>query len=328
MPEPLPFARPVLFPLWAVIDEGAGACGCIERAACDRIGKHPRVRWGAVEWPGYARPPEPCGYAIKTGSPPRGSGLFVVDCDDANAIAWFCEKNGGEPATFTVHTARGAHYYFLLPPFPVRRSIHELHPKIDIVGEHWWVVGPGSRHKSGAIYTVVRDEPPATAPDWLIEWPGLRGRTVTAPVTYPGDVAGDELAYRREKFVEFCKTAPPAIQGQGGDQALWRVVQRGALDLRLPNAVILDVIREHYDPRCQPPWGASLDARIHHKAHSAKTQSVRPGHEPISSRLAAKLAGHAKVAPKPKPWAPTPKGPSPKAFNQPPRRRTSAKGAV
>ena len=305
MAQVLPIARPVLFPLWAVVDgdDGTKECGCGDEN-CDRIGKHPQVKWGTVEFPGYERPPAPSNYAIKTGAAPAGSNVFVLDADDETAMAEVMHLNGGVvPDTFTVRTARGAHYYFQLPDFPVRRSVHELHPKIDIVGEHWWVVGPGSRHKTGVTYEVIRDVPPAPCPAWLSDWPGLRAKPQADVQTYSGDVTAEpELGYRRAKFVEFCKRSPPSIEGKAGDLALWKVVQHGALDLRLPNAVILDVMREHFDPRCEPPWGDALAERVIHKAHSAKTQSTRPAKEPLSFKIASltnrlEAAGHVAESP-------------------------------
>jgi hypothetical protein len=322
MPHPLPIARPVLFPLYAVL---RGECGCGEES-CSRVGKHPRVKWGDIKYPGYERPPRPCGYAVKTGAHPYGSDVFVVDADNAAAMAVVVERNGGEPDTFTVATGRGAHYYFQLPDFPVRRSIGELAPKIDIVGEKWWVVGPGSPHKNGTIYTVARDVPPAPCPAWLAEWPGLRARATGEVRVYAGDVTTEpEATYRRAKYIEFCQRAPPSIAGKGGDLALWRVVQHGALDLRLPNDVILAVMAEHFDPRCVPPWGDGLAERVNHKAHSAKTSSTRRPAEPISARLAERLGRFEAAATTP--WTPpAPSGPAPTPFNKP--RRQSAKGAT
>lgn len=288
MTRPLPFDRPVLFPLWAVLDDGSCGCGVDD---CDRVGKHPRVKWG--EWREEGQPPADGNYAIKTGARATGgSNVFVVDADDAAAVEEVKRLNGGElPNTFTVATGRGAHFYIELPDFPVRRSVHELHAKIDIVGERWWVVGPGSKHKSGAIYTVTNAAPPMPCPAWLRDWPGLRARPVEETQTYAGDVTDpDDIEYRRVLFANHCRKAPPSVQGDGGDLALWKVVQHGAVDLRLPNGVIYDVMREHFDPRCSPPWGEALKERVQHKAHSAKTQSTRPGKEPLSLNV-AKMTG-------------------------------------
>lgn len=271
---------PVVFPLLPFSGEGDSATCACGNPECSRVGKHPAVAWGELtldDVPNLPPPDDGAGYGIKTGAAPKGSGVFVVDCDDEAAVEWFLAQPGITDArTYTVGTPRGAHFYFTPPAgVAVRNSVGALAPGVDIRGEGGFVVGPGSPHRSGGTYELLDDADPAPTPAWLVEW--LRSRPAApAAQDYPGDVSGDERARRRELFVEHCKTAPPSIAGAGGDLALFRVVQRGAYDLQLPTADVLEVVREHFDPRCEPPWGAELDERVTHKAHSAKTSSTRP----------------------------------------------------
>jgi hypothetical protein len=83
--------------------------------------------------------------------------------------------------TLIVRTGSGGfHFYFLHPGFYVRCSKGServsLAPGVDIRGDGGWVVGPGSPHKSGNAYYVVRDRPIIHAPAWLLAWPGLQGQ--------------------------------------------------------------------------------------------------------------------------------------------------------
>lgn len=234
------------------------------------------------------RPVEGAGYGIKTGAAPRGSGVIVVDLDSADAAATFAAF-GPCPETYTVATPRGAHLYFAHPGFNVSNSVGNkggLAPGIDIRGDGGFVAGPGSPHKSGGVYSLAVDIAPAPAPDWLLTW--LRSRPAsTVAQSYPGDVTDEaERAYRKTIYTKYLETTPPCIEGQGGDQRLFEVVQHGAYDLALPIDDVLELVSDVFDPRCVPPWGDELDERVTHKAHSAKTASTRPRAEPPPAALA------------------------------------------
>ena len=273
-----PVARPVAFPLFGIVD---GKCACGDEK-CARVGKHPRVPWGELAYGDEVPRPEPgAGAGVKTGAEPHGSGIFVVDVDGEEALKRW-RSLGALPDCFTVRTGRGWQFYFAHPGFPVRNSVSELANGIDVRGDGGFVVAPGSPHKNGATYAVLVDAPVAPAPAWLIGW--LRSRPAHEEVqAYPGDV---DDPYRRHLFVEYLGKAPPCIEGRGGDGQLFRVVQHGAYDLQLPTDVVRALIREHYDSRCQPPWGDELDERVRHKARSAKESSTRPRAEPWPEDLA------------------------------------------
>jgi replicative DNA helicase len=295
---------PVAFPLWPITE---GRCGC-GNEKCARIGKHPAVSWGELKLGDPVPRPAPgAGYGLKTGASPKGSGFFVVDLDGPEAIetwARLCaEHSQATPETWTSATPRGLHLGFAHPGFSVPNSAGSVAPGIDIRGEGGFIVGPGSPHRSGAAYALVVDAPPAPAPAWLLEW--LRARPASAEIQPEvGDVTDpEELEYRRGLFVDACKTMPPSVEGQAGDLALFNVVQRGAYDYALPIQTVLDVVREHFDPRCNPPWGKELDERVIHKARDAKTRSTRPRAEP-PPREAAHVFGDA-PPPKPVPFEKT-----------------------
>jgi hypothetical protein len=279
-------SQPVVFPLFGILsspDSPRCACG---NAECGRVGKHPAVAWGELSLGDEVPRPEPgAGYGLKTGAAPKGSGVFVVDLDGEAALEWWAAQQDTESDTYTVETGRGFQLYFQHPGFPVRNSAGDLAKGVDIRGDGGFVVGPGSPHKNGKTYAVVSDVPPGPAPAWLVDW--LQARPAAAPLQeYPGDVDGTERVHRRRLYTEYLQTTTPCIQGQGGDPRLYEVVQRGAYDYALPVEDVLELVREHFDPRCEPPWGGELDERVRHKAHSAKTASTRPRAEPPPADLA------------------------------------------
>ncbi len=284
----MPLDRPVVFPLLPLTKEGA--CTCSLGPACSRPGHHPAVLWRLVESGSAVPPPaEGAGYGVKTGAWPRGSGVIVIDIDSAEGLELLVMM-GPLPDTYTVRSARGLHLYYEHPGFFVRNSVSALCKGVDIRGDGGFVTGPGSPHKSGAVYSVARDCAPAPAPQWLIDW--LRKQPAQAEAQpHPEDVTGEERERRRELYGNWLASeAPVCRSGMGGDQVLFSVVQRGAYDLALPTEDVLELIVEHYDHRCEPPWGNELEARVLHKADDAKNRSTKPRDVPFTLEEEADLA--------------------------------------
>jgi len=90
------------------------------------------------------------------------SDLVVFDCDDDAAAAWARENLPGTP--FTVRTGKGWHLYYHHPGAAevgalkrLREEIHDLGIHGDLQADTRYVVGPGSVHPTGAIYTACAE---------------------------------------------------------------------------------------------------------------------------------------------------------------------------
>lgn len=105
-----------------------------ERATLDEIAK-----WAETD----------CNMGIVTGAI---SGIVVLDCDTREAIAE-AEALGLSGAQ-AVRTSRGAHFYFSYPAFEVRNQAG-FRLGMDLRGDGGFVVGPGSIHPDGAIYSEL-----------------------------------------------------------------------------------------------------------------------------------------------------------------------------
>ncbi len=260
---------PVVFPLRPILP--GPSCTCALGSTCGRIGKHPAALWRDLAYGDpVERPVEGAGFGLKTGAVPKGSGVFVVDIDNEKALQAFAELNGGAlPVTLVVATGQGWQFYFQHPGFPVRNSQSALCKGVDIRGDGGFVVGVGSPHRNGKTYAVLRDEPPRAAPDWLLEWDGLERAEDDTPIPVPTPVApgSPEEAERMKLAIGELLNAPAAVAGQRGHHRLWVVSQILVRTLELPLQTAYALLVEHYNPRCDPPWGAR---EIWHKLEEAR----------------------------------------------------------
>lgn len=141
--------------------------------SCSQRGKHP-----ACKWSDRATIDTKEIIAMFTGHPRNvgiacgPSHLLVVDEDGLGELARFAESVGASiPATFTVTTGNGKHYYFRMPDgLKLGNKEGALRSyKINIRGVGGYVVGPGSLHESGVIYQIDNPESAiSAAPEWLV----------------------------------------------------------------------------------------------------------------------------------------------------------------
>jgi hypothetical protein len=139
---------------------------------CDgKRGKHPCCRWTEAS----TTDPELITAALagrlrNIGLDTHKSGLLVVDEDQLHAFTDYATTiNMVVPETFTVTTAKGRHFYFRQPAGdPLGNGTGTLPDGIDIRGRGY-VVGPGSIHETGVIYTAADPGLPiAPIPGWLV----------------------------------------------------------------------------------------------------------------------------------------------------------------
>ena len=119
-------------------------------------------------------------------------------------------------------------------------------------------------------YEVIDNRPLADAPGWLVD---LVGRPVEKTDTpEPEDVAVDSdtaiaLAIR------FLHNAEPAIEGLGGDLQAYKVAC-GVRDYGVSRDRALDLLLEHWNDTCSPPWTPEeLDTKIRN-AYSYASQGM------------------------------------------------------
>jgi putative DNA primase/helicase len=197
-----------------------------------------------------------CNIGIVTG---RISKIVVLDLDNDEAIAE--AKRLGLPHTPTVRTGRGRHVYFRHPgSFDVPNAAG-IFPGADIRGDGGYVVGPGSVHENGKIYTWAL--PPglsdfAPLPEWMLDRlrPGIARAQADRIRNAPPGTRNDTL--NRVSF----ETARMAIHGEVDGPDARRRLAEAAMDAGLDRHEIL--------PTLKSGWKAGTAAEI------AKDFSARP----------------------------------------------------
>jgi hypothetical protein len=96
------------------------------------------------------------------------------------------------------------------------------------------------------------------------------GKTADAPAATesPGRPSVEDRA------IKYLATIEPAISGQGGHDKTFGAACRVGPGFDLPEAITLRLIRDHYNPRCEPPWS---DAELEHKVRDAYRVETRRG---------------------------------------------------
>jgi hypothetical protein len=187
-------------------------------------------------------------------------GLLIVDLDTKSGKpgleTW--QAIGGRFDTLCVRTPSGGfHLYYA--SHETANSAGKLGPGIDTRGHRAsFVVGPGSVVEGG-VYTVHDDKPIAPAPEHILNrlaLPRQRAENGAQPLVELDLPAAIEHARR------YLAEAPEAVEGASGDQTTYDVAC-AVRDLGISEPVAVELMLEHWNDRCAPPWEAeALEAKV------------------------------------------------------------------
>lgn len=187
--------------------------------------------------------------------------FVVVDLDTAkhtDALDSFTLLGGDPYKTFTVRTPSGGlHCYYDAGDYS--NSASDIAAGVDVRSHHGYVVGPGSVTPKGT-YEILIDLPRAIVPQPI--------RTLLKPP--PALRTRDDLGERDapisvQQAIDYLRTAPPAIEGQGGDSQTFKVAAKITRDFALSIDTAYNLMLDHYNPRCSPPWAwEELYAKVEH----------------------------------------------------------------
>ena len=209
------------------------------------------------------------------------SNLVVVDIDVKNgkdgrpAVA---DKDlSGSLHVTTPHN--GFHYWYKMPKDREIQSGSNLYgfDGLDIRARGAYIIAPPSIVDSKEYLVTEGDiEHIAYAPDWLFNWDAERQEQRQAMVgdygaVEPGEYGDDRIARARAYVAKM----PPAISQQQGHNSLLKVATKLMVDFLLTEEDAMTILREDYNPRCQPPWS---EGELLHKVRDAAKNSL--GKEP------------------------------------------------
>lgn len=164
--------------VFAVDHPGRPDCAGAHRECDGQRGKHPRGQWSRIATLNpQVIAAQLAGAPWNVGIACKQSGLLVIDEDRPGAYAEFASSIGKTvDPTFTVATAKGSHFYYRQAEgAPLGNGRGRLAGRgIDVRGggdgNGGYVVGPGSIHQTGALYSPVDSSAPILpVPGWLAE---------------------------------------------------------------------------------------------------------------------------------------------------------------
>ncbi len=164
------------------------------------------------------------------------------------------------PSTRVVRSPRGGlHIYFTKRASYKVRKAQPRWPGVDFLSAGAYVVGPGSQTPDG-VYKLIYDLGAAELPVEILA-------TLEKPAEPSGEGLSEATLLSLEQFVNECERWHPAVEGQRGDETTYKLACRGR-DLGLPRDVVFEVMRDHYNWRCEPPWS---EKELHDKVTHAFT---------------------------------------------------------
>ncbi|MGW3416489.1 DUF3987 domain-containing protein [Streptomyces phaeochromogenes] len=275
-------------------------------ATCDQRGKHPSVAFTRKHTKDaetirrlLAGRPQNVGVSVGACTGPDGEQLLVVDSDRPGAIEDVAKARGEVwPTTMRVRTAKGYHDYLWAPAgLKLGNGLGSLKGQFDgdVRAGNAYVVGPGSLHQSGVIYTLEDPEqPPEQVPPWLLDALTSRPVAPTAPVarvTIPVDRLD---AYTRKVVQEECDAITRAPDGDQNNTintaafSFGTLIGAGALSEAEARAYLLTAARagNHPEGRALATIESGLRAGLAEPRHPWPPVSHRSVTAPVHARAA------------------------------------------
>lgn len=244
----------------------------IETTLIPLKGKVPTLKnWTSLEWNENQKPSDFSGnYGIKLEEED-----LVIDYDPRN------DHSEGRRAfqnlvdylqmpfdTYTVRTGSGGLHVYLKKPieFKIRETLYNANTKegdINFSGLEFksygrQVVGPMSVHpETDKLYEIVWKKPSddrMEAPEELLELIKRDENELKGiDLTREGMEAFSDDDQTVGRFVDYLLTAPPAIEGSGGDLQTYKIACRGR-DYNLSPQKVFELMINYYNPHCVPQW--------------------------------------------------------------------------
>lgn len=200
--------------------------------------------------------------------------LLVVDVDNkgdkhGDHELLRLELDGREmPDTYRVATPTGGWHLYYRVDAPVRQGADLLGRGVDVRSRGGYVVAAGSTVEHGAYAATGGALVPA--PQWILDACGSSVRQQPEPSGHhPEGVDAGRAAARVRAYLA---DAPLALEGDHGDDTTFKIICR-VKDLGVDADTAEELLSEHWNPRCAPPWS---DEDLHTKVCNAYKYGVAP----------------------------------------------------
>lgn len=204
------------------------------------------------------------------------AGMVVLDLDPGSDRAQLDRVVDGLPDTpLRAQTPRGGqHLYYALkasdPKIPLSAS--KLAPHVDVRSFHSYVLLPPSRTVDGE-YTWESEGKPAFRTDEMVRLmcsAREKSRDRDTWIITPDLPENVELAtaWLKDK-------AKVSVQGQGGDHIAYATAAH-MKSFGISQEMAFDLMWEHWNPRCQPPWTADDIDHLERKVENGYSYNTSP----------------------------------------------------
>lgn len=188
-----------------------------------------------------------------------GRGLVALDVDNkgevkgSDTLAELEILHGDLPPCPVNETPTGGRHHLFRSSLEVQNSASEIGPGLDVRGHHGYIVGPGSIVPEGTYRWSTNCDPtsPPELPPYLRERMGVARTRESMKKDASAELDTPDNVARATDYLT--GTATPAIAFQGGNNQTFKTAAYVA-DFGLSEGMTLELMLEHYNPRCDPEW--------------------------------------------------------------------------
>ena len=229
-----------LFP----IKPGAKSPPLISKNCTTASNERKQITAWSRQWPGCN-----WGLALKL------SKLLVIDVDTKDGKVGQktfdrLSAEHGMPQSEQVVTPSGGQHHYYAGEHVFALGERGLGRDVDCPN---YVVISGCQLAEGGEYAAVTrpSTPCAPAPEWIYD---MIGKGYERPERDEAPAVELNQPHNIERTVDYLKEIPPAIEGEGGDDCTYRAAAWCHSHGAVSEDVCLELMAEHFNPRCEPPW--------------------------------------------------------------------------
>ena len=220
-----------------------------------------------------------CNWGVFVG----GSGHCVLDVDckhgasGASSLFLLQEAHGYLPETLTVRTPSGGLHYYFIGATKTTRS--RIGAGLDTCSLGGFVVAPGSVIGEKA-YAIEVEQEMQPIPSWLEEAVHFKeSMAVETP-----KIDGIDSPENIEAAIEYLIRAEPCVLGGiNSGENLIKVFYM-VRDLGISQEKAQELVLEHYNPRCLPPWDMDAEEDRQHFQNKLKNAYRYPQNKELGAK--------------------------------------------